>query len=115
TIEMVNRECRCAGIGCVEDKKLMADNLLQALAPLQERRRQYENNPKLVWEILEAGSGKARQTAQATMAEVRAAMNLAALPSAAPNAGPIQQEKGISPEAKPGGPAAKDTLLYPAD
>ena len=115
TVEMVNRECRCAGIGCVEDKKLMADNLVQALAPLQERRRQYENNPKLVWEILEEGSGKARQTAQATMEEVRAAMNLAPPPSSAPNVGPIQQEKGNSQDAKPGGPAAKDTLLYPAD
>ena len=26
-VEMVNRECRCAGIGCVEDKQLFAKNL----------------------------------------------------------------------------------------
>ena len=76
TIEMVDRECRCAGIGCVEDKKLMADNLVRALAPLQDRRREYEGKPNQVWEILEEGSRKAQQVAQATMGEVRAAMSL---------------------------------------
>ena len=76
TVEMVNVECRRAGIGCVEDKKLMTENLLQALAPIQERRRQYENRPQDVWDVLEEGSHKARQTAQETMEQVRAAMNL---------------------------------------
>jgi tryptophanyl-tRNA synthetase len=76
TVEMVNRECRCAGIGCVEDKKLIADNLVQALAPIQERRSEYEKKPAQVWDILEEGSRKARQTAQTTMEEVRSALNL---------------------------------------
>jgi len=76
TVEMVNMECRRAGIGCVEDKKLMADNLVKAIAPFQQRRREYEAKPDEVWDILEDGSRKARQTAQATMQEVRAAMNL---------------------------------------
>jgi tryptophanyl-tRNA synthetase len=53
---MVNVECRRAGIGCVEDKKLMADNLVQMLAPIQQRRRPYEEKPQQVWEILEEGS-----------------------------------------------------------
>jgi len=76
TVEMVNEQCRCAGIGCVEDKKLMADNLVQFLEPIQSRRRQYEQNPDEVWDILEAGSSKARQAAEATMQEVREAMRL---------------------------------------
>ncbi|MBI4465681.1 MAG: hypothetical protein HY647_13335 [Acidobacteria bacterium] len=76
---MVNRECRCAGIGCVEDKKLMAENLVRTLAPLQERRREYESKPKQVWEILEEGSRKAQKVAQATMEQVRAAMNIGPL------------------------------------
>ena len=76
TVEMVDRECRRAGIGCVEDKKLMADSLVQALTPIQERRIEYEKNPKQVWEILEDGSRKASRTAQETMEEVRAGMNL---------------------------------------
>ena len=76
TIEMVNVECRRAGIGCVEDKKIMADNLVQMLAPFQERRRPYEQKPQQVWEVLEEGSRRASQTAEKTMDEVRAAMNL---------------------------------------
>ena len=76
TVEMVNVECRRAGIGCVEDKKLMTDHLLQALAPIQERRRQYESHPQDASDVLEEGSRKAQQTAQATMDQVRMAMNL---------------------------------------
>jgi tryptophanyl-tRNA synthetase len=76
TVEMVNVECRRAGIGCVEDKKLMADNLVQLLAPLREKRAPYEKNPKQVWDVLEDGSRRARATAGATMDSVRSAMNL---------------------------------------
>ncbi|MBZ5516757.1 MAG: tryptophan--tRNA ligase [Acidobacteriia bacterium] len=76
TIERVNRECRTAEIGCVDCKKLLAGHLNAALAPIQERRRPYEQNPQRVWDILEEGTNKARKVAQATMAEVRAAVKL---------------------------------------
>ena len=76
TIEMVNVECRRAGIGCVEDKKLMADNLVQMLAPYREKRVPYEKNPQQVWDVLEDGSQRARATAGRTMETVRSAMNL---------------------------------------
>jgi tryptophanyl-tRNA synthetase len=76
TIDMVNVECRRAGIGCVEDKKLMTENLLQALAPIQERRKQLESKPNTVREVLEDGARKAKVTAGATMDQVRTAMNL---------------------------------------
>jgi tryptophanyl-tRNA synthetase len=77
TIERVNRECRTAGIGCVDCKKLAAGHLNAFLAPIQERRKPYEQHPQQVWDILEAGTGKARAVAQATMKEVRAAVKLA--------------------------------------
>jgi tryptophanyl-tRNA synthetase len=76
TIERVNRECRTAEIGCVDCKKLMAGHLNNALAPIQERRKRYEQNPKEVWDVLEEGTKKAREVAQATMTEVRAAVKL---------------------------------------
>jgi tryptophanyl-tRNA synthetase len=76
TVDMVNVECRRAGIGCVEDKKLMADNLVRFLEPNRERRAPYEANPKKVWDILKEGSQRASVTADATMDSVRAAMNL---------------------------------------
>ncbi|MBI2818413.1 MAG: tryptophan--tRNA ligase [Acidobacteria bacterium] len=76
TVEMVNVECRRAGIGCVEDKKLMAGNLVQFLAPYRERRVPYEADPKRVWDILEDGTRRASVTAEETMDSVRASMNL---------------------------------------
>lgn len=76
TIDRVNRECRTAEIGCLDCKKLLAQHLNAHLAPIQERRKPYEQNPQRVSDILEAGTAKARQVAQATMAEVRAAVKL---------------------------------------
>jgi tryptophanyl-tRNA synthetase len=74
TMAKVNEGCRSAGIGCIECKGWAADALLQLLSPMQERRRKFEENPKLAWDILEAGTKRARQTSGETMDDVRAAM-----------------------------------------
>ncbi len=76
TIDRVNCECRTADIGCLDCKKLLAQHVNEALAPIQQRRRPYDKNPQLVWDILEEGTNKARKVAQQTMAEVRAAVKL---------------------------------------
>jgi tryptophanyl-tRNA synthetase len=76
TLTKVDAGCRSAGIGCIECKGWVADALVQILNPMQERRKKYEENPKLVWDILEAGSAQARKVAESTMEEVRAAMGM---------------------------------------
>jgi tryptophanyl-tRNA synthetase len=76
TINRVNRQCRTAEIGCLDCKKLLAGHVNETLAPIQERRRPYEQNPQRVWDVLEEGTGKAGKVAQATMVEVRAAVKL---------------------------------------
>jgi hypothetical protein len=43
---------------------------------MQDRRKKYEDNPRLAWHILEAGSARARMVANETMTEVRAAMKM---------------------------------------
>ncbi|PYV84802.1 MAG: tryptophan--tRNA ligase [Acidobacteria bacterium] len=68
--------CRSAGIGCIECKSWAADSLVRILSPMQERRKKYEQNPRLAWDILEAGSERARKVASATMNEVRDAMKM---------------------------------------
>jgi tryptophanyl-tRNA synthetase len=68
--------CRTAGIGCIECKGWLADGVVAELAPLQERRRQYESKPQQVWEILDAGSARARTRAEETMRQVRDAMQM---------------------------------------
>ena len=74
--ERVNAGCRSAGIGCIECKSWAADSLVRILNPMQERRKKYEDNPKLAWDILEEGSTRASQVAEATMNQVRDAMGM---------------------------------------
>jgi hypothetical protein len=52
----------------------MATNLIKWIAPVRERRVKWENDPKGVLEILDAGSKKARVVAQGTMERVREAV-----------------------------------------
>jgi tryptophanyl-tRNA synthetase len=73
-LEWVRQGCTTAGIGCIECKAAMAENLIKWIAPVRERRVQYENNPKRVLEILDDGSNRARKVAQGTMERVREAV-----------------------------------------
>jgi tryptophanyl-tRNA synthetase len=76
TMAKVNEGCRSAGLGCIECKSWAADSLLRLLSPMQERRRKFEENPKLAWDILEAGSERARKVSGETMQDVRASMGM---------------------------------------
>jgi tryptophanyl-tRNA synthetase len=75
-VEMVNTECRRAGIGCVDCKKLMAKNMNAYFEPLRARRSELDQHPDGVWDILHDGAKRARTIAQATMEEVRSAIGL---------------------------------------
>jgi tryptophanyl-tRNA synthetase len=74
TLDWAAQGCRSAGIGCIECKAKMADYLIQWIAPIRERRLEYEKHPGRVLEIVEAGSKTARGHAQQTMARVREAV-----------------------------------------
>ena len=76
TMEKVNIGCRSAGIGCIECKSWVADALVQLLSPMQERRKKFEENPRLAWDILESGTARARKAAAETMKDVRDAMGM---------------------------------------
>jgi tryptophanyl-tRNA synthetase len=54
----------------------VADAVVAELAPIQERRRKFEDNSALVTDILKAGEQKASARAEQTMVQVRAAMGL---------------------------------------
>jgi tryptophanyl-tRNA synthetase len=76
TIAEVNIGCRSAGIGCLECKTWATNSLVTVLAPMQERRKKYEQSPHLAWDILENGSARARKIASATMNVVRESMGM---------------------------------------
>jgi tryptophanyl-tRNA synthetase len=74
TLKWSAEGCRTAGIGCIECKAAMADNLIKWITPVRERRVEYEKNPKGVLEVIDQGSQKARRIAQQTMTRVREAV-----------------------------------------
>jgi tryptophanyl-tRNA synthetase len=74
TLKWSAEGCRSAGIGCIECKAAMADNLIKWIAPVRERRVQHEQNPKRVLELLDEGSKRARVEAVKTMSRVREAV-----------------------------------------
>lgn len=75
-VEMVNSECRRAGIGCVDCKRLLAKNLNAHLAPFRARRAELDRNPDTIWDVLQEGARRAGEIAGQTMQEVRAAVGL---------------------------------------
>ncbi len=75
-LPMIDTECRRAGIGCVDCKKLLAKNINAHLEPFRARRAELAQSPQQVWDILEDGAGRARALAEQTMTEVRDALGL---------------------------------------
>ncbi len=73
-LDWVRTGCTTAGIGCIECKAAMAENLIQWIAPIRERRVEYDQHPKRVLEVIEDGSKRARAVAQGTMNRVREAV-----------------------------------------
>ncbi len=76
TLKMIEEDCRTARIGCVQCKKILAQNINNFLEPIRERRNYYASNKGELWDIFNQGSEQARKVASQTMEEVRKKMNL---------------------------------------
>jgi tryptophanyl-tRNA synthetase len=74
TVLWAEQGCRTAGIGCVDCKSKMADNLVKWIEPIQTRRKEFEAHPQQVWDILDTGSKQAQKAARKTMKRVRNAI-----------------------------------------
>jgi len=76
TVAEINRECRVAGIGCTDCKKMLAARVEEALAPVHERMDYYQRNGKEIEEMIQKGNDEAAAIARQTMAEVREAVKI---------------------------------------
>ena len=76
TVQRVGRECPKAQIGCVECKQIMAENLINALRPVHEKRAYYEAHPDTLRAIIEDGDQRARVVARQTMEQARRAVRI---------------------------------------
>ena len=74
--QWVTQGCTSAGIGCLECKQPVIDGILAEQQPMLERAEPYVSNPRIVREIVDAGTERARITARETMRDVREAMGL---------------------------------------
>ena len=72
----VCEECRAGERGCVACKKQLANNIIEFLKPIREKRKYYEDRPELVDKLLMEGTEKARKTAAQTMKKIKKAMKL---------------------------------------
>jgi len=68
--------CTTAGIGCLDCKQPVIDAINAELKPIRERAAPFEDDPTLIKNILADGCEKAREAAEETMRDVRAAMGL---------------------------------------
>ena len=75
-LQTVDRECRVAGIGCIDCKKWMSERLIEDLSPLLQRRREYAARTDEIKDIIADGNVRANVVATQTMGEVREAVKL---------------------------------------
>ena len=76
TIARVDHECRTAKIGCVDDKRLLADIMVEKLSPIRARREEIDRDPSIVWNALRDGGRIARERAEETLDKVRKVMKI---------------------------------------
>jgi tryptophanyl-tRNA synthetase len=77
TVEHVAVECRTAGWGCIDCKKVLHQSMETELAPIRARAKELAGNPAQMRKDLETGAERARSVAGGTMTEVRQKMGLA--------------------------------------
>ena len=73
-VAMVAEQCRTAGWGCLDCKRVLADNMIRALAPMRERAEDLKRRPERVREVLARGAERCRALADETLKEVRRIM-----------------------------------------
>jgi tryptophanyl-tRNA synthetase len=76
TVTLVNRECRIAGIGCIDCKKMLHQSMMATLQPIQEKAAELAGRPGYVEDVLAQGAAQASQRAKKTMEEVRSAIGI---------------------------------------
>lgn len=74
TNEDVRQWCTNAEKGCTDCKMILADVLIEHLAPIREKRCELQQDKARIQDILEEGRKKAQAIAQKTMAEIKEAI-----------------------------------------
>jgi tryptophanyl-tRNA synthetase len=77
TVEHVAVQCSTAGWGCIDCKKVLAENMEAELVPIRRRAAELQRDPSRVEDALATGARKCGAIARETMEHVREAMGIA--------------------------------------
>jgi len=72
----IDRGCTSAGIGCIDCKKMLFENVKRELTPVREKARELERDMDYVVDVLKRGATACSEIADATMEEGRATLGL---------------------------------------
>jgi tryptophanyl-tRNA synthetase len=72
----VETQCRTAGWGCIECKKVLFEHMNKELAPIRARSVEIRARPEVVDQVIGDGAATARRVASETMREVKLRMGL---------------------------------------
>ncbi len=72
----IEEGCAAGALGCVECKARLASRVIEALEPIQARRREFDLEPGALADLLADGARRARASARETLEIVREAMGL---------------------------------------
>jgi len=70
-IAHVDHQCRIAGFGCVDCKKILYENMIEEIGPIQRRVKEMNEKPEYIREVLKSGASKCKSIAEEVMDEVR--------------------------------------------
>jgi tryptophanyl-tRNA synthetase len=70
-VDFVEKECKSAGIGCIDCKKILFKNMNEFMKPLREKKQSLDEDPEYVYRVLDEGKTSCSGEARETMREVR--------------------------------------------
>ncbi len=70
-IASVDHNCRNAGFGCIDCKRILFENMAAELEPIQKRVKEMNEKPDHIQEVLKSGAAKCKAIVEEVMDEVR--------------------------------------------
>ena len=70
-ISYCDHGCRTAEIGCIDCKKILYENMVAEIGPIQKRAQEINRDPHWMVEVLKSGASRCKTIAETVMDEVR--------------------------------------------
>ena len=70
-IASVDHQCRTAGFGCIDCKRILFENMKEEIVPIQTRFKEINQNPETMVGVLNSGAARCKAIAEEVMDQVR--------------------------------------------